>query len=34
MHFAAEDLTSQHFWDQMHAVPVAKLVQRHVNYET
>jgi transposase len=25
MQFAAEDLTSQHFWDQMHAVPVAKL---------
>src|SRR5450756_995635 len=25
MHFAAEDLTRQHFWDQMHAVPVAKL---------
>lgn len=22
MHFSAPDLTSQHFWDQMHAVPV------------
>ena len=25
MNFAAADLTSQHFWDQMHAVPVDKL---------
>ena len=25
MHFTAADLTSQHFWDQMHAVPVEKL---------
>jgi len=25
MHFTASALTSQHFWDQMHAVPVAKL---------
>ena len=25
MDFAAADLTSQHFWDQMHAVPVEKL---------
>jgi transposase len=26
MHFTSSDLTSQHFWDQMHAVPVEKLV--------
>ena len=25
MHFTSADLTSQHFWDQMHAVPVEKL---------
>ena len=25
MHFTSSDLTSQHFWDQMHAVPVEKL---------
>jgi len=25
MHFTSSDLTSQHFWDQMHAVPVDKL---------
>jgi transposase len=25
MHFASADLTSQHFWDQMNAVPVEKL---------
>jgi len=25
MHFTASDLTSQHFWDQMNAVPVEKL---------
>jgi len=25
MHFTARQLTSQHFWDQMHAVPVEKL---------
>lgn len=25
MHFTPSDLTSQHFWDQMHAVPVEKL---------
>ncbi len=25
MHFTPADLTSQHFWDQMHAVPVEKL---------
>jgi transposase len=25
MHFTATDLTSQHFWDQMNAVPVGKL---------
>jgi len=25
MHFTAAELTSQHFWDQMHAVPVAQL---------
>jgi len=25
MHFASSDLTSQHFWDQMNAVPVEKL---------
>jgi transposase len=25
MHFVASDLTSQHFWDQMNAVPVDKL---------
>jgi transposase len=25
LHFTSSDLTSQHFWDQMHAVPVEKL---------
>src|ERR1700693_3301189 len=25
MHFRSSDLTSQHFWDQMHAMPVEKL---------
>ena len=25
MHFTSSDLTSQHFWDQMNAVPVEKL---------
>src|ERR1700693_247513 len=25
MYFTSSDLTSQHFWDQMHAVPVEKL---------
>lgn len=25
MHFTSSDLTSQHFWDQMHALPVEKL---------
>jgi transposase len=25
MHFTSSDLTSQHFWDQMHAMPVEKL---------